>query len=227
MDERLDRIRRAYDLTVRQYEDGIDPLDQVPSDFRSSPELAALLDDANACNSGAPENREFLDPKTAMRFLDVGCGASLANYHLHRWESTYFGVDVSSVLVAAMSRFARRNGIAIGGLGVAELAALPFAADSFHIAAVIGVLEYCSTNHVTRAVPELHRVLKPDARIVLDIPNLENRHVDTMFRLEEYLGRCGFRHSRTDFEERLQSHFSIARCDDAHVMLKYFCRAVK
>ena len=132
MDEQLDRIRRAYDLTVRQYEDGIDPLDQVPADFRSSSELAALLDDANACNSGAPENREFLDPKTAMRFLDVGCAASLANYHLHRWESTYFGVDMSSVLVAAMSRFARRNGIAIGGLGVAELAVLPFAADSFH-----------------------------------------------------------------------------------------------
>ncbi|KPJ86390.1 MAG: hypothetical protein AMS18_15675 [Gemmatimonas sp. SG8_17] len=227
MDERLSRIRRAYDLTVQQYRDGIEPLDQVPTDFRNSPELAALLDDAKACNSGAPENREFLDPKAGRRFLDVGCAASLANYRLDRWESRYFGIDISSRLVAAMNRFAQENRIAIGGLSVAELAALPFTVDSFDIAAAIGVLEYCSGDYVASALSELHRVLKPEAGLVLDIPNLENPHVDAMFRLEECLGRTAIRHSRVTFERSLVSLFSVDRCDDTHVMLKYFCRVVK
>jgi SAM-dependent methyltransferase len=227
MDDRLNRVRQAYDLTVQQFQDGIDPLDQVPSDFRNSPELAALLADAKACNSGAPENREFLDPKGGMRFLDIGCAASLANYHLYRWESKYFGLDISSRLVAAMSRFVQENRIVIGGLSVAELAALPFDADSFDIAAAIGVLEYCSGDYVAHALSELHRVLKPEARLILDIPNPESPHIDAMFRLEECLGRTGVAHARETFERRLRSRFSVVRCDGAHVMLKYFCRVVK
>ncbi|UCG87257.1 MAG: class I SAM-dependent methyltransferase [Gemmatimonadota bacterium] len=227
MDEQLNHIRQAYDLTAQQYHDGIDPLDQIPDDFRNSPELAALLEDAQACNSGAPENREFLAPKAGTRFLDVGCAASLVNYHLYRWESTYFGVDISSKLIAAMGRFVLQGRLVIGGLSVAELAALPFPASSFDMAAVIGVLEYCSADYMVRGLSELHRVLKPEARLVLDIPNLESPHVETMFRLEECLQRKAIGHSRVTFERSLESLFSLDRCDDVHVMLKYFCRAVK
>jgi hypothetical protein len=36
MDERLHRIRNAYDLTVEQYDHDIDPLGQVPLELRES-----------------------------------------------------------------------------------------------------------------------------------------------------------------------------------------------
>ena len=227
MDEQLSRIRRAYDLTVEQYHDGIDPLSQLPSNVRNSDELAALLEDAAACNSGASANEEYLEPRAGMRFLDVGCAASLANYHLYRWESWYFGIDISHRLIAAMGRFVHVNQIEIGGLSVAELLALPFDAHSFDIAAVVGVLEYCTAEYVRLALPELHRVLRPGAKVVLDIPNPGSPHVDTMFRLEECLGRTGVRHSRSTFEEQLEPLFPVERCDDTHVMLKYFCHVAK
>ena len=117
--------------------------------------------------------------------------------------------------------------MAIGGLSVAELAALPFDARFFDIAAVVGVLEYCSAEYVRLALPELHRVLRPGSNRRTDIPNPDSPYVDTMFRLEECLGRTGVRHSRSTFEEQLEPLFPVERCDDTHVMLKYFCRVAK
>jgi SAM-dependent methyltransferase len=228
MDLGLRRIRKAYDLTVWQHDRGIDPLDHVPDEFKTSARFRAFLEDTSrSCNCGAPENREFLDPQQGMSFLDVGSAASLANYRLYRWPSTYYGVDISSALVAAMRRFTNRHNITIGGLFVAECSSLPFPDGFFHIAAVVGVLEYCTPDYIRCALPELHRVLKPGAKIVLDIPNLDHSDVDLMFRLEEYLGRPETRHSRMAFEEVLTPLFSIERVDESHVMLKYFGRTVK
>jgi SAM-dependent methyltransferase len=162
-----------------------------------------------------------------MRFLDVGSAASLVNYHLYRWESCYFGVDISLQLVKSMNRFVRSSNIVIGGLAAGELAALPFANDSFDIAAVIGVLEYCTPQYVSEALSELHRTLRPGSRTVLDIPNEDSPLVDTMFHLEDSLGRRAIRHSRIDFERCLEPRFCVERCDEEHVMLQYFCRVVK
>jgi SAM-dependent methyltransferase len=226
MDEHLRRVRHAYDLTVRQYDQEIDPLEQVPKEFKESARFQAFMEDAGrSCNNGAPENREFLDPRSGMRFLDAGCAASLANYRLHQWPSTYYGVDISAALIDAMRRFAARQQLALGGLHVAEVAALPFDDSFFDIAAVVGVLEYCTLDYIRQALPEIHRVLKPSAKVVLDIPNLSHPDIDMMFRLEEYLGRPEIAHSRVAFEEVLSRLFAVERVDDSHVMLKYFCRA--
>lgn len=218
----LPRIASAYDLTVQDYVRGIDPLASLPEEFRKSEKLAALLDDAVSCNSGAPENREFLDPREGLRFLDVGCAASLVNYDLGSWPSHYYGVDISPNLVEAMRSYAHDQGIAIGGLHVAEFAELPFDNEFFNIAAVIGVLEYCPFDYVELGLEELSRVIEPTARVVLDIPNPTSPHVETMLRLEEHLGQPAIVHSRGEFEQALERHFAIERADDSHVMLKYF-----
>jgi SAM-dependent methyltransferase len=207
---------------------GIDPLEQVPPRLKGSAAFQAFIEDASRyCNSGAPENREFLEPSAGMRFLDVGSGASLANYRLDLWPSTYYGIDISRALIRAMRKFSVGRRASIGGLHVAELAALPFADDVFDIAATIGVLEYCTIEYAKRGLAELQRVLKPGARIVLDIPNLEHPHADLMFSLEDHFGRPQVAHSRPTFESALLSHFSIERVDDTHVMVKYFCSAAR
>ena len=225
--ERLELIRRAYDRTVEQYREGGDPYCGIPGEFRSYPGFADFMAQAGQwCNSGVSANREYLGPRTGMRFLDTGCCANLAAHHLDRWPSTCYGVDISPALIDAMKGYAERMKLAIGGLWVADISNLPFDADSFDISAVIGVLEYYSLDYIELALSELHRVLKRKARTVLDIPNPDHPHVGAMMMLEKYLDRPIILHARASFERALHPLFDIEGVDESQVMIKYFMRTV-
>ena len=227
MDEQLEKVRKAYDLTVEQYNQGLDPLQDVPEEIRNSTFYESLVAEGNAYNSSAADIKDYLAPETGMRFLDVGCAANLVNYRLNRWPSTYYGVDISPALIKTMKGFVVNQKISIGGLYVADMTRLPFEDNFFDIAAVIGVLEYCTLVYMGKALVELHRVLKPGSRVVLDMPNRNHPHVNDMVKLEEYLNRPNFIHSRSEFEVLLEPLFIIDRLDDSRVMLKYFVRKRK
>lgn len=226
MDSHFAQLRAAYDLTVTQFRQGINPLDAVPEEFTSSDAYQAMMGEMGESNSGAPAVRAFLDPQPGMRLLDAGCSANLANYRLDRWPSRYYGVDISPALIAAMQGFVAQEGVDIGGLWVAELAALPFDDAFFDLAAVIGVLEYFPLEYVARALRELHRVLKPGAKLALDLPNPAHPHLPTMRQLEAYLGRPHPSDplSREAFESLLAPLFTIERVDDTRVMFNYHLR---
>jgi SAM-dependent methyltransferase len=225
MEQQLARIRQAYDLTVDQYEEGVDPLEDVPVELKDAPEFRAFMDEAaDWCNSGSPDVREYLDPSSGLRFLDVGCAASLKVHRMHDWPSTYYGVDISPRLIEAMQNYVADNFIEVGGLYVADAANMPFEDDYFDIAAMIGVLEYCTFDYVESALREMRRVLKMDGKVVMDIPNSGHLHADMMFSLEECLGRPQYSHERSMFERAAAEHFEIESVDASRVMLKYFCR---
>ncbi len=221
---RLKKIAKAYDLTVEEYFNDIDPMDKVPARFRDSAAVKQFLKMSSG-NDGRRAIRFFLQPRKGMRFLDVGSSADLFNYDHGRWASTYYGVDISSALVKAMRNVAKSRGIRIGGLEVADMATMPFDDGFFDIAAVIGVLEYWNLSYCRRALKELHRVLKPKARVVLDLPNLKHPDVVIMRKLEAYLGRPHATVDRDAFERMLLRNFSIDRIDDAGAMTVYFLRA--
>ena len=225
MDDQLEKIRGAYDLTVEQFRKGIDPLESVPDDIRNT-DFFQSMDSVRNINSAAVDIREYLSPEKNMKFLDAGCSANLANYKLGEWPSTYYGVDISPALIEAMKSYVKRNDISIGGLYIADLAGLPFETDFFDIAAVIGVLEYCTLEYITKALQELHRVLKSGTKAVIDIPNSNHLHATDMQRLETYLGRPNFLHARSDFEKVMKPFFRIDTTDDSQVMIKYFVRSV-
>lgn len=227
MDKQLNRIRKAYDLSVEQYEKEIDPLDEVPEVIKNSPGYRYILENQNKLNSAAPDIKEYLNPRPGMRFLDGGCSANIANYRLDRWPSTYYGVDISRRLIGAMKNFVERNNIKVGGLYVADLSKLTFDDSFFDIASVIGVFEYCTLNYIGKALQELHRALKPGAKMVVDIPNQKHPHVNDMIQLEEYLKRPNILHSSLSFEQILTQYFSIDKVDDSQIMLKYFVRTSK
>lgn len=224
--DQVEKIRKAYDLTVEQYHKGIDPLKEVPEDFKNSPDFKALMKDADPSTTGsnAFENKEYLKPKKGMRFLDAGCGANLAVYEFYKWPSIFYGVDISTALISEMRKFVKKNSLQIGGLYVAEIISMPFEDNYFDIALLIGVLEYYSLEYTKRALEEMNRVLKPSAKLVVDIANLIHPHVDIMFKLEAYLKRPNIPKSREDFEKILKPLFLPEKIDDSNVMLKYFVR---
>jgi len=227
MDERLDKIRRAYDLVVEQHEKGVEPLVDVPDSIKSSPGYKYILENRNKLNSAAPDIIKYLSPGHGMRYLDGGCSANLANYRLDKWSSIYYGVDISQRLIAAMEAFAEQHNIPVGGLYVADLSELLFDNDFFDIASVIGVFEYCTLDYIDKALKELYRVMKPGARMVLDIPNQKHPYVKDMMQLEEYLGRPNILHPPLEFEKVLVQFFTIDSIDDSQIMLKYFVRTLK
>lgn len=224
MSEQLERLRKAYDVTVEYYNKGIDPLANVPQEFKNSPEFKEFLKSSRGCSSANPDIKDYLSPAAGMRLFDAGCCANLANYRFDRWPSTYYGVDISPRLIDAMKGFARRENITIGGLFVADISLLPFDNDFFDIAMMIGVLEYCSLPYIKDVLKELSRVLKPCARAVLDIPNPEHPHYPLMVKLEEYLSRSNIPCRRASFEKALEKLFKVTRVDDSRVMIKYFVK---
>ena len=224
MDQRLALVRAAYDRTVEEFREKIDPLRNVPDTIRQSAFFQSFTSGAGASNSAAADLERYLRPQAGMKFLDAGCCANLANYRLDRWPSTYYGVDISPALVEAMKSFAATRGLAPGGLHVAEVARLPFPDEFFDIAAAIGVFEYCSLRYVRRALGELHRVMRPGARLVADIPNREHPYARDMARLEQFLGRPIYLHFRSLFESAMALYFSPDRVDDTQVMIRFFAR---
>jgi SAM-dependent methyltransferase len=224
LDKQLERIRDAYDLTVEQYHRGIDPLAVVPYEFKNTPEFKDFLQSSSRCSSANPDIKDYLSPATGMRLLDAGCCANLANHHFDRWPSLYYGVDLSPRLIESMQKFAVREKLAVGGLFVAEISSLPFEKVFFDIAMMIGVLEYCSLSYIKDTLRELSRVMKPEAKVVLDIPNANHPHYPIMVKLEEYLERPHLGFSRESFEESLKKHFTIERTDDSQVMVKFFVK---
>ena len=227
MKNQLETIKKAYDLTVEQYRMGINPLDDVPNDIKNSPFFKSLALDELVLSSGAPDIKEYLAPERGMRFLDVGCSANIVNYRLDCWPSAYYGVDISPKLIEAMTNFAEREQIPIGGLYIAEVVKLPFENDFFDICAAIGVMEYGTFKYVSEALIELNRTLKSGTRAVIDIPNINHPYATDMMRLEKHLGRTIFLHSRQTFEKILNPLFTAERIDDTGVMIKYFVRTVK
>ena len=228
MRRQLDRIRKAYDHTVDQHNKGIEPHVQLPEEFINSSDYKMFKENVgSSCGSSSPDIKEWLQPKLGMQFLDVGCCANLANYRLDLWPSIYYGVDISPDLIASMKKFVAHEHLVIGGLWVADSSEFPFENSFFDIAAVIGVLEYYDLDYIKKALRELYRVMKPQAKMVLDIPNPDHPHVNTMYQLEKYLGRPNVLKSRLSVEEILLSSFCIEHTDDSRVMIKYFVRRSK
>jgi len=225
----LEIIRRAYDKAVENFNKGIGDEDLLPDEFRVSERyrrLQEVLMTSGCRGSEDPKIRGYLDPKPGMRFLDVGSGANLIVRDLGKWPSTYFGIDISPKLVDASREFAKRNNIKIGGVYIADAAKIPFEDGYFDICAAIGVLEYYDIPYIRRALKEISRVLKPRAKIVVDMPNLNHPEIMTMVEFEGYLGRP--RHhlpTNDEFEAELKRSYFIDEIDHSRIMTSYFARS--
>jgi hypothetical protein len=88
-------------------------------------------------------------------------------------------------------------------------------------------LEYFEKDFVEKAIIEIHRIMKPSGKVVLDIPNIGDSTCRIMMLIEEHLGRPDrFDMSSQEFEDMLQDYFEIERTD-VGAMIQYFLKCRK
>ncbi len=87
-----------------------------------------------------------------------------------------------------------------------------------------GVLEYYDLEYIEKALVELHRVVKENGRVIVDIANLDHPFVETMLETEKLKGRVYSRKmpTRDEFETVLKKYFSISKRNDSGTMIMYF-----
>jgi SAM-dependent methyltransferase len=147
-----------------------------------------------------------LDPwrDTGRRmFLDFGCGTG--EFAPCFPPDCYTGVDIA----AHYLRFARRA--YAGQFGVMSGAALGLASGYFDAALVIGVLHHMDDELARATAAELHRALKPGAKLLVmeDIPPPDAWNVAG--HAMHWLDRGGFIRDDADYRALLAPHFEVQR----------------
>lgn len=105
------------------------------------------------------------------------------------WASLYYGVDISPKTIDLLKEYVISKNIKVGELICCGLHDTPFNVNTFDIGACIGVLEYFDNDYVEKALIEFYRILKPNSRFVLDIPNIGGSMGKIMMSIENYIGR--------------------------------------
>lgn len=126
------------------------------------------------------------------RFLDLGCGTG--EFAGEFPPERYVGIDLSRSYLQFAARNRSGSYLAAGG------EALPFAADSFDAALIVGVLHHLPDAVARAAMTELVRVLSSDATalVIEDIPPPDGEN--PAGRLMHAIDRGG--HIRTEAEYR-------------------------
>ena len=213
IENQLEQVAKSYDRHFIEY--GIkDSLayDNLPEYITSDPNYPYW---ENECaNDTEDKSRikliEYLSPAENMNFIQLGCSVNLKTKGYDKWRSVYHGVDISGETIQTLNEFVRENNISVGALHCGSVHDTPFADSYFDIGECIGVLEYYERDFVLQAVKEFHRILKPDAKFVLDIPNTESRSGKMMMAIEACMGRPDrFDMLPTEFEDIIKPYFEI------------------
>jgi hypothetical protein len=85
-----------------------------------------------------------------------------------------------------------------------------------------GTLGYSEKDFVEKAISEFHRILKPYAKFVLDIPNIGSRECRITMMIEDYLGRTDkFSMTNREFETILEPYFEIEKKEEIGGMMEF------
>ena len=140
--------------------------------------------------------RGIADP----RILDCGCGTGV-NLALLRRHGRTIGIDLTWTGL----EYARGRGET--ALAQASAAALPFAAATFDVVASFDVIYALADEHETAALRELHRVLRPGGRLLVNAAAMERLRGNHSLLAGEVR-----RYSKASMRDRLvRSGFTIER----------------
>ena len=224
MKNQLELVAESYDRGIELGRKGIDSYDNFPSYITSHPYYPLFQQmQMSVSDSSRKEIVEYLAPKAGMKFVDLGCCVNLMYSGYKDWPSTYYGVDISSNTIELLRGFTEKNHLTVGDLYCGSMHETPYETDFFDIGECIGSLEYFEKDFVQLAIEEFYRILKPNGKFVLDIPNVGSPEAEIAKLIEEYLGRPDrFDLSADQFEALLDAYFVIDRKEIVGPMIEYF-----
>lgn len=221
-EQHLKKVADSYDNAIELGRKGIDQYKDLPESITKSPDYRKWLEDSLHSGSECDKIKEYLQPDRKLNFIDLGCCLNLMFRGYDKWPSTYYGLDISSKTIALLSEFADKRQLSIGGLHCGSIHETPFETDFFDLGACIGVLEYYTGEFVEMALAEMNRILKPGAKLVLDIPDSGNSAGRTAMMIEEHLGRPDlFDLSSHEFETMLQRYFEVKDTERGGMIVYY------
>jgi SAM-dependent methyltransferase len=232
MEKQLDRVAKSYDKAIDFGRKGVNLYRKLPEHITSDRDYPAFQkyteNDAYLVNgSGNPAVKDYLSPGKNMKFIDLGCSLSLMFKGYDKWESVYHGVDISAKTIELLHEFVAKKNISVGSLFHGSIHQTPFGDNSFDIGACIGVVEYYEKDFIVKAIREAHRIMKPDGRFVIDIPDIENPEFRIINLVEVHLGRpFNIDMPPSEFEDTLLNYFEIEKKEMGSCVL-YFMRCKK
>lgn len=217
IENQLEQIAKSYDRHFIEYgkKDAL-AYDNLPSYITNNPDYPYYK---NEQESDWEMNRrndliEYLSPAENMTFIQLGCSLSLMSRGYDKWPSVYHGVDISKETIQCLNRFVAEKTLSIGSLYCGSIHETPFDESYFDIGECIGVLEYYENEFVLNAIKEFHRIMKPNGRLVLDIPNSNSPSGRMAMLIEGCMGRPDkFDMSPQEFEDMIKDYFEIIDSD--------------
>lgn len=154
------------------------------------------------------------DAFAGRRVLDVGCGNGyvLSQYARHHARAT--GVDLTARGIGLSRQRFRIEGLA-GEFAQSNAEALPFRTASFDLVVSVGVLHH--TPDTTRAVDEIHRVLKPGGTFLVMLYHRNSLAYRWVFSVGRFLKPKYWRKSLQEMVNRVDG--------DANPLGKVYSRA--
>ena len=240
IENQLKQIAKSYDRHFIEYEkkDALS-YDNLPDYVTNNPDYPHWKKEADSDwnDNRRIELKNYLAPAKNMNFIHLGCAMSLKTKGYDKWSSRYFGVEISSECISTLYYFIGENNVSIGSLYHGSVQETPFKDNFFDIGDCLGVLEYYEKDFVLKAIKEFHRLLKPGAKFVLDIPNVESPSGRAMMLIEECMGRPDkFNMLPHEFEDMVKDYFEIddsdriraESCGESHTASMYlYCLRCK
>ena len=220
MEQQLELIAKSYDKAIEFGKQGIDLYKDLPEYITNDPDFSKWSNEegGSSCN----HIKEYLAPQANMKLIDLGCSLNLMFRGYDTWPSTYYGIDISSKTIELLHHFVAEKQLPIGSLVCGSIHETPYEESYFDIAACIGILEYYEKDFVKTAIKEMHRIIKPGGKLVLDIPNIGEPICRIMMLIEEHLERPDrFDMLYPEFEEMIKDYFGIEKVIEG-AMMQYF-----
>lgn len=108
---------------------------------------------------------ELLGPVQNQTCLDVGGDNGVISWHLRKLGGTWHSVDLSEKAVDSIRRLVGER------VELISTAKLPFADGMFDAVVIIDFLEHIEPDY--QFIAECHRVLKPNGRLIVNVPHIK------------------------------------------------------
>jgi len=156
-----------------------DPDWEIPADLRELPFWQESQQSAFRESLSVPFHTLRV-PKKRERCLDIGCGVSFLIYPWTEWQAYFYGHDVSNRAVKFIqSRAPQLNSKLFKSMQEGRAHQMDiYDTDQFDFAIATGFLYYYPPEYFSIMWPQLRRVLKPKAPLIVEFANPDSDWAD-------------------------------------------------